>query len=527
VLIASLFIAAVSIPYLFAQITAGDETVFSGFLINPLDGNTYLAKLYQGWRGEWRYTLPYSAEPGQGAYVFLFYLGLGHLARWTGIPLLATFHLARLVGAAVLTLAVYHFCVRPLPDTVRKVGFYLLALFGSGLGWLAAPFGGFTPDLWVPEAYPFLSAYATPHFSLGLAILLLLLYDAVAIANHDVQSLWSGEKRGALLRTVLLAFFLAIVNPFGVVIALVALGGLALWDLWAAWRSMTKKETGSESDRVRWPGSWVALGAVTLGGAPYLLYSFWALNSEPVLAGWTAQNITPSPPVLDLLIALLPVLLPAIGGVLLAVRTGERRTRLLAAWLILGFLLLYLPLNLQRRLMTGLFIPVVGLAGVYFAHLRSLRPRLGNLIMNICLILALPSNLVLISAHFSGVREHPGMIYLERGEAQALEWIETNTPSRALVLATPEMGMYIPAHTGRRVIYGHPFETVNASQEKESVTRFFSGELPDPAGFLAQRQIDYIFYGPREQALGALPEIPGLRVVYQNGGVTVYAVGQD
>jgi len=68
-------------PYLAAQRAAGSEFVFGGFLLNPVDGYSYLAKMLQGFQGSWRFHLPYAADPGQGAYIFGFYLFLGHLDR--------------------------------------------------------------------------------------------------------------------------------------------------------------------------------------------------------------------------------------------------------------------------------------------------------------------------------------------------------------------------------------------------------------------------------------------------------------
>ena len=76
---------AIVLPFVIAALVGGPQRVFVGFLFNPIDGATYLAKMYEGLMGQWRFTLPYTAEPGQGAYLFLFYLFLGHLARWTGL----------------------------------------------------------------------------------------------------------------------------------------------------------------------------------------------------------------------------------------------------------------------------------------------------------------------------------------------------------------------------------------------------------------------------------------------------------
>jgi hypothetical protein len=224
-----LLLALVALPYLYAARAAGPDYVFGGFLLNPIDGNSYLAKMYQGWRGDWTFSLPYTAGPGEGGFVFLYYLFLGHLARLLNLPLIWTFHVARLIGAGLMALALYQFLIRPLggaaaPDRPSRTGaLFALALFGAGLGWLVFPFGSFISDFWVAETYPFLSAYTNPHFPLGLALLLWLLN----LALGDKPSAW---------KLALLALLLAVVNPFGVVIALLALGGLAAWDFWLLWR---------------------------------------------------------------------------------------------------------------------------------------------------------------------------------------------------------------------------------------------------------------------------------------------------
>ena len=119
------------------------------------------------------------------------------------------------------------------------------------------------------------------------------------------------------------------------------------------------------------------------------------------------------------------------------------------------------------------------------------------------------------------------LLYLTRGEAQGLEWLEANTDLHALVLASPQTGLFIPAHTGRRVLYGHPFETVNAQAEKAAVTDFFARLALDPAaarGFLSEREVDVVFYGPRERLLGPPPDTAGsgLELAYSASGVSIY-----
>ena len=71
---------------------------------------------------------------------------------------------------------------------------------------------------------------------------------------------------------------------------------------------------------------------------------------------------------------------------------------------------------------------------------------------------------------------HAPEYYLTQDETAALNWLKDNTAADAVILAGPEMGLFIPAQTGRRVIYGHPFETVNAELEEENVLAVYTGQ---------------------------------------------------
>ncbi len=480
-----LVFVAITLPYLLAWRAAGTAWRFSGFLLNPVDGYSYLAKMYQGWMGSWRYRLVYSADPGAGVYIQLFYLFLGHLARWLRVELIAVFHAARLLASGLLFFALWRFFgVMLSAERLRRTAF-TLAILGSGMGWLAVVFGPFTVDFWVAEAYPFLSMYANPHFPFGLALMVFLLTPG----EERVPPWWG---------TLLVAALLSVISPFGV---LVALAVRLAWEL-DDWR---------RSRRFDWrPLVWIAAG-----GAPLLFYYAWTTRVDPVIAQWNAQNQTPSPPLWNLLIAFSPVILLAAWS---ALRSAPAVGRMMI-WAALGMGLIYLPLGLQRRFMLGLYIPLAGMA---LLALEGQRQRKFKIWATALFLLAIPTNLLVLLGGVDAAFRHDPLIYLQDGEARALAWIAAHAPPDALVLASPQSGIFIPAYTGSRVIYGHPFETVNAEAERDAVERFFRGDV-DPATFLAQREATLIFYGPREAALGALPAIPGFVPVFQADDVTVYA----
>jgi signal peptidase I len=65
------------IPYVISNSMVDPDSMFSGFLLNPVDGFSYLAKMQQGSSGDWLFHLPYAAEPGEGALLFIYYIHLG------------------------------------------------------------------------------------------------------------------------------------------------------------------------------------------------------------------------------------------------------------------------------------------------------------------------------------------------------------------------------------------------------------------------------------------------------------------
>jgi len=526
----------ITLPYLIAWAAAGNAYSFGGFLLNPLDGNTYLAKMYEGWRGEWRFTLPYTATQSAGAYLYTFYLGLGHLARLSGIPLIAMYHLARLLGALFLLWALWHFLQNLNPSGKHPALVYLLAGLGLGMGWLAFPFGVVTSDFWVAEAYPFLSAYANPHFVLSLALLVWLLTIRMPAERQRLARFavfFTARGWGELAVVAGAAAGLGSMSPFALVLGLAILSVVLVIRIASIWRFDLATQVGFARQVRTLLGNqvfqivalrWIGL---ILGGAPVVLYAVLAVRVDPLLAAWNTQNVTPAPPAWDLFLSFSPALILAGLGLRRVWRKPTLAIQIVEVWAVLACGMVYLPFGLQRRFLVGLAIPLTALASFGLEWLEERFTRRFRFIAGATLALSAPTLLLILLAGGFGALSHDSLLYLQRGEAQALAWMGDNTDPEALVLAAPQTGLFIPSHTGRRVIYGHPFETVEAKVEQAAVSGFFVNAAANPqaaSDFLKLREINYIFYGPREQGLGSLPDLPGVTSVYSHAGVMVYRV---
>ena len=524
-LIAALLVA--SVPYLFVWLGAGKGHVYTGLLYNPYDGYTYLAKMREGWMGAWRFTLPYTPHPGDGAYLYLFHIALGHLARLLHLSIPLVYNLARVAGTLALVAALgwYFTLLFPEKPFARRFA-WAVSAFGLGMGWAVLPWARTVPpaDFWVSESYPLLSILTNAHFPWALAAFLVLI-------RPGAPRWWDA----------LVALGLALLSPFGAVLVGFLLvvqfvveytfprGGGHNPDSQPATRSPQLAIRNSQfairnSPCLRLPFPPAASETfcrgllVAVGGLPYTVYVYWVTHHDPILAQWTAQNQTPLPPWWNLLAAFSPWAVVAV----VALWRRHPAVRRLALWALAAFGLAILPSALQRRFLLGVYIPLVGLAALWIAT-RARRKAWATALT----VLILPGALAMALLPVKGVIQQEPLWYLSRDEYDALIWLRENTPRDAIVLASPDMGAIIPAWTGRRVLYGHPMETVDGPRYRELVGDFFRRCLKGDAAreFLRDEGVDYIFLGPREQELGGLPIfMPPETVVAHFGRVTIYRV---
>ncbi len=524
-----IFVLLIILPYLSATIAAGADYQFGGFLQNPKDGNSYLAKMYQGYRGDWQFTLPFTSEPGEGAFLYTFYLALGHISRFLNIPLILLYHLARIAAAVFMGWMIWRYLETLLLASRTRTLVFAVTLLGAGMGWLVLPFNIFTSDFWVAEAFPFLSASTNPHFCLSLALMLWLIMKGRRSKEIVIQT-HNNHVLEALL-VVFLSALLTSISPFSLIIAVGVLLGELIWELLSTLQSQRSTTLGLLRqylfEEAATKGVFLHVVWIILGSAPVALSALLAIQNNTALSIWTAQNITMTPPVWDLLIAFSPALFFAIPGIFAVVKSQDRCARSALFWFALASLLVYAPFNLQRRMLTGLFIPVAALAGYGLDLLvasKKFHPKWLHLSL---LALSLPTTALTLLIQQTLVINRVPLIYLERREAQALKWIEENTSDHSLVLASPRLGLFIPAHTGRRVIYGHEFETVRAEQEEKAVIKFFEDVSSDKSAaeeFLDQRRVDYVLYIPSQHYSEELEQIQALQLVYDYDATLIFRV---
>jgi uncharacterized membrane protein len=106
--------------------------------------------------------------------------------------------------------------------------------------------------------------------------------------------------------------------------------------------------------------------------------------------------------------------------------------------------------------------------------------------------------------------------------------VGSDTPADAAVFSAYTTGTVIPAHTGRRVFWGHELETPFLDRKRAEANQFFSDATSDASrrAFLERYGLTYVFYGADEREMGDFdPESAAyLRPVFRHEMVTIYEV---
>ncbi|MFQ3534385.1 MAG: hypothetical protein SNJ58_00770 [Aggregatilineales bacterium] len=470
-----LLVAASVLPYLwaFANLNTQPTHRFVGILHSPLDSAVYIAKIEQGMRGAWLSTLTHTPEVVPSLFLNVLYLALGHVANALGLSALTIFHLARLTMSFAMFAAFYH-----LGSTIwhrlrpRRLFFSILAV-GSGLGWLALLLAPQTPqtqlavDLNLFEAIPLLSIFANPHFPLAMALIALIAATYITVFRPGFQMLPSLMNGGLSIALVSLA--LVIVLPHGwlpiasalvLYVVILTLRARHLPQLEIAWVSLT-----------------------ILPALPILAYYVALMTAETSIGGWIAQSRIDPLPLDRYLFGFGLPLIAALPGIWRAVRYFERDgDRFMLLWLIVNVVILYLPLPMPQRSAIGLFIPIVyfatrALEDFWFDRIPA---KWRDAALVTFFVFIVPSNVLMAIVPMIGIndpmRGEEGGLMMPKGYVDAFRWLNSTGEQGAVVLAHPLPSLWLPANTAMRVVYGHPYDTLNSKQRLSDVQAWYTGQ---------------------------------------------------
>lgn len=481
------------LPYLIGFASQGEDWVFSGFIFGVEDANSYIASMRNGAEGAWLFRSDYTYFEQAGLLVSLPYLLLGKLLSPSSpqTAYLTLYHAFRFAAGLVMVWGTYSFISAFIQEIKLRRWTLVVGVLGGGLGWLLVLLGqdnwlGSAPlDFYSPEAFGFLGLFGFPHLSLSRG---LFLGGLGIYLNPDLPG--SKNLIGLKIGLLFLALGLTQALSLGVAWVILAahlglLGAVTYYQKgnWSAWKGYLQQA--------------VWAGVISL---PLLFYLAYSLTTDPYAALWSAQNTITSPHPLHYLIAYLFFIPLAYFGAKRLWQADRPKTALLLGWVIVWPLLVYFPINVQRRFGEGFLVVLAVLAFSGLEQFPKLKQRLGLFTLT-CL-----TTLLLYIGSIQAVLKPTAPIFMDADFALKLK-ILNNHPGFApgsLVLSSSKTGNRLPAWTGVHTLIGLGPESIGGQELEAQVKAFYSSQTTDEErlAFLKEYQIDYVFWGPDEQALG-------------------------
>lgn len=525
------------LPYLYAYFGAPSNMHFMGIALNIPDHFQYFSWLRES---QDKILVPNQLTPEYSTPLLFNFLWwtLGRIQALTGWDYRALYQITRILAGAFVMASTYFFCSVVFTNRTKRWTAFLLGVFASGLGWLLvvektlrhlpdvnSPFA-----LYTSEPNTFLNLIAFPHFAIAAGLIALIF--SVILMGQRAQSMryaWVAAALSLLL-SVQHAYDMFIIYP------VIALFGLFVWI----------------RDR-KFPIYLFKLGVVVVLISMWpALQAFLITNADDVWRGVLSQFDNAgawTPP---------PYLLPILMGVswLLAIWALDIRTPwrerddthlFILAWFLSHFILIYIPLNFQIHLLSGwqIIIGVLATIGLYNRVLPWLRKRLPKIEPSrlalyatvALLIVVIPTNLYLLAWRVLDMRQawqnvdtRPAEThyFVPVGEYDALQFLSTQVKGDDVVLASLDMGQFVPALTGARAFVAHWAQTLDFYGKRALVEAFFNPAVADSdrIDLLRKYNVTYVIYSPEEARLGTFDPATAsyLTEVYNNEGVKVYKV---
>lgn len=372
-------------------------------------------------------------------------------------------------------------------DEREKLLIFAFIFFSGGLGWLLFP-QIITPDMGNP-GFLMLSPLRRPHEAISLSFLVLA-----------IGLFWRGtilKKNKDLLLGAFATFGTVFLHPHNIMILLTIFGGFAVFRFFI-------------NKRLDFIKPLIVLGIV---GVSFYFFIAKDLLKNPAFGGLSGQVQYSANPLFFVLGwgLLFPFIL-----VSLLTKSYSSETNFFKLWFILHWLLVYFPINFQKLLARGLYIPAVFLA-VSGVKIVSQRIKADyRLISAVLLVFSSTTIFYMFSLRLAEVdRSDNRWIYLTREEGEIINYLKDNGEDGEGVLASYRIANVIPANTNKKVYAGHTFQTPQFDERIIEVNKFFTGEMKEEEAnnFLNKARIVWIFWGLDEKSLSKTKEFAYKKLV--------------
>jgi hypothetical protein len=307
---------------------------------------------------------------------------------------------------------------------------------------------------------------------------------ALAILLYVLVTLYQYQQCGRelplwrlLVSSALFSLILGLLNPFSLPTLLLPVG------IWWIVRSV-------QARRVLWKEAFpiIVMGLTSL---PLVIYNAWTFSRDPFWGvAYGSQNYQISYP--------LDVVLIGYGVMSVLAFIGARRgwrtklsVRFLTFWVVVVWLMGYIPVNYQRRFSLGL-APILAVLAVpgwqqvaQSQWLQRWRQRIGTRVLSSTLVVLLlwGQNITFYSVYamsYFGRGPMSRAVFQPRALVEAAEFLETQG-DEVVVLTCENIGNILAGEIPGRVVLGHAGATLDVEKRRGEVSQFFDDKLSPEA----------------------------------------------
>jgi len=505
VLLASLLLCTLRIGPAFTAAGDDPDRVFLGFPYSIEDTLQYADFAAQARdHGSLFFSNRFTLDDEDPRLVILPLYLTGRLADALGLSVAGAWTLVQALMIAAFVWMLYWFLGAFFPSPGSRLFACLFVLFAGGLdGWVVLA-GGLWPEVWAAALKknlwtvlgwtPYMTMY-NPVYLAGWLVLLPWL--RLAMAGLSDRRRWQYSLAAAGLLPVMY-----LVHAYDAVVAAAALALVPL-------QALLVRMSGREFVRALKP-----VGLALAGVLPVAALAIWQAG-DPLfarVAGEGRSGLFVSPVFWTF----------GFGGILLAACYGLRRmcehgprAALLFGWLAAASALSFSPLLEGRHFLYFVSLPlgIAAVDGLVWLNQRFALSRRGLIAVALIGALVCGNSLVRTTVRAFAHTSRDDRMFVTRDELRVARELRKLPPGG--VLASRNTGNWLPHLSDHRAVMGHWFLTWDMASKVGMFHR-----LVDPGTSPAERDLllrrfgaRYLFWGPRESALGSRPATDQVRLL--------------
>ncbi len=514
----TLVIFFTTLPNIYGWIISNSEYTYLGLPANDFtDKSQYLSWVEQVRSNKSGLFIKnlFTSEEGSGIFSPLWY-SIGLFARLMHLPSVMAFHIFRIIFLIFFLLSVYYLLIKKIITDYRwRLITILILSFSSGFGSLLVLFVKshyLSTDIWHQETNTFLTLNNSPLRILSQ--LSMVLFFSWLISRLTKAKIWE---------TLLIALGLLLagfIHPYTIIII------YCVSLVWCMILFINKKMSLKEI---------LKLIIIIFISSWSLIYFYLLINLNQTFIELGSNCEMFSPPIIYYFTGFGLTFVLFILGLKKALKSSNYYLKFLLIWVLTTFIIIYLPVDFQRRLVSGLHIPIVLIGCWWLSNHFKYESLKNKSIFSYLLIFFFPFLLFLttiskVSTELNLLKTKRYPLFIDKNIAESFTWLKNQKQSQAnIILSSEAMSINFPYLSLSTTYLGTGCLTKDYNRKLiETEYWFFANNDEDDLKYqwLIINKINFIYYGPGEKKLGDFkPEQKDyLKPIFANNEITIYQV---